>query len=108
MNNSKPKVDPNKLDQYGALLNNLSGLLGEISRTYNSLTDQEKTLVGCVVVQIINPWSGKHTWANVGGGMFIRNALDILINRFRNNSQEQTEGLVQSILSKVREDKLSD
>lgn len=90
MSNSKPKVDPSKLDEYSELLKKLNDNVFKLSSSYNGMSSQEKALAGSIVLQVINPWADKNIDLVSGGLAFIKYSLDLLVNKFRILVEQQS------------------
>jgi len=70
------KINTERLNEYVKLLGELWKITEKITKLFNGMTVQEKTLSGGVLVQSQNPWDENKMSVFVGGAEIVRALID--------------------------------
>ena len=80
---AKKKIDPKKLDKFDNHLLGLWKTIGKLTEIYKTMSEQEQTLIGGVMVQIKTPWSGKKFSVMIGEKEFLGGLVTDAVNELQ-------------------------
>ena len=80
---NKPRIDPNKLNQYGKLLDELWETIQKLTKMHKEMSIQERVLAGATLIQSHNPWADRKLSALIGD----KENVAVLVNQAVNELQ---------------------